>query len=177
MGESMTHTRLGSPFLLCLTLVACSGPAYGTGEVAGGGQAQPLPQVATQDHPRSRPHFVHAGKGPADAAIREAVAAAGDERVVVYIGASWCGPCTAFHKALDAGELDKRLAGVRFVEFDWDLDQARLVAAGYGGRLIPRFALPNPDGSFSGRKIEGGIKGGTAVEHIMGRLEPLLAEE
>jgi thiol-disulfide isomerase/thioredoxin len=128
--------------------------------------------------PRAHPDFVAAGPGEADAAVREALAAAaGDERrsVVVYVGATWCEPCQAFHHAVERGELDDALAGVRFVEFDSDHDTSRLQAAGYGGRLIPRFVLPTADGRGSGERIEGGIKGQGAVEHIMRRLGPLLA--
>jgi hypothetical protein len=76
---------------------------------------------------------------------------------------------------VEAGQLDEPLAGVRFLEFDADADAERLVNAGYDGRLIPRFAMPGSDGRFGGKKIEGGIKGSGSVEHIMRRLEPMLA--
>ncbi len=95
--------------------------------------------------------------------------------LIVYVGASWCGPCQAFHAALERGDLDESLAGVTFLEYDADRDSARLEDAGYGGRLIPRFALPGGDGQFAGQKIEGGIKGDGAVEHIMKRLQPMIA--
>lgn len=109
--------------------------------------------------------------------VREALsaAAADERRVVVYVGATWCEPCQAFHHAVERGELDDALVGVRFVEFDSDHDGARLQAAGYGGRLIPRFVLPDARGRGSEDRIEGGIKGEGAVGHIMRRLGPLLA--
>lgn len=127
--------------------------------------------------PRPRPQFVPAGAGDVEAVVREALAAATAEqrRLVVYVGASWCEPCEAFHAAVERGELDEALAGVRFLDFDSDRDGARLSAAGYGGRLIPRFVVPEPDGRGSDRRMEGGIKGSGAVQHIMGRLGPLLA--
>jgi thiol-disulfide isomerase/thioredoxin len=125
------------------------------------------------DHPR----FAPAGPGEVDAVVREALVAATAEgrRVVVYVGATWCEPCQDFHHAVDRGELDQPLAGIRFVEFDSDHDGARLEAAGYGGRLIPRFVLPDAQGRGSEHRIEGGIKGSGAVAHIMERLGPLLA--
>jgi thiol-disulfide isomerase/thioredoxin len=96
-------------------------------------------------------------------------------RVVVYVGASWCEPCKRFHDAVERGELDAALANIRFLEFDSDRHGAALDAAGFGGRLIPRFALPGDDGRGSGKAIEGGTKGDDAVAHIMARLGPLLA--
>ena len=126
---------------------------------------------------KGAPKFIAASDGTAEATIQAAMVAAKQEQrtVVVYVGASWCEPCQYFHEAVEAGRLDEPLAGVTFVEFDSDRDGERLVAAGYDGRLIPRFALPGEDGRFGGTKIEGGIKGEGAVEHIMRRLGPMLA--
>lgn len=122
----------------------------------------------------AKPSFV-AGAPSGDVADEVRKLVESGANVVVYVGASWCEPCQAFHAALERGELDTALAGVTFVEYDADRDRSRLAAAGYDGRLIPRFALPGDDGRFGGKKIEGGIKGDGAVEHIMKRLEPLLA--
>jgi thiol-disulfide isomerase/thioredoxin len=133
--------------------------------------SQPTPQAAPA--PAAKPAFVPAAPGDVAAAV--ARASVEGTRTVVYVGASWCEPCQAFHHALEAGELDDVLAGVRFVEFDSDADGERLEGAGYGGRYIPRFAIPRADGTPSGEAIEGGIKGGGAVEHIMERLGPMLA--
>jgi thiol-disulfide isomerase/thioredoxin len=131
----------------------------------------PVEQAATV----AKPRFVPAAEsGDAAEQVRTVVGAAEDEEVVVYVGASWCEPCQAFHAALERGDLDASLGGVKFLEFDADRDRARLEAAGYGGRLIPRFALPGADGRFGGKKIEGGIKGDGAVDNILGRLLPLL---
>lgn len=144
------------------------------------GESQPASTAARTGAPKqagARPEFVAAGPGELDAAVREAVAAATAEqrRVVVYVGATWCEPCQEFHQAVERGELDQALAGIRFVELDSDRDGARLEAAGYGGRLIPRFVLPDAQGRGSEQRIEGGIKGSGAVAHIMARLEPMLA--
>lgn len=126
---------------------------------------------------KAKPRFVAvtAGKEVADE-VQGILAASSGEKVVVYVGASWCGPCQEFHGALERGELDADLAGVKFVEYDADVDGERLENAGYGGRLIPRFALPGADGGFGGKKIEGGIKGDGAVKHIMDRLLPMLGD-
>lgn len=156
-----------APWIVCLLLVGCSGKAPDAASEADP-QADNVAKVA-------KPRFVPAAEG-ADVAneVRSVVGASAGEQVIVYVGASWCGPCQAFHAALERGDLDEALAGVKFLEYDADRDRERLELAGYGGRLIPRFAMPGPDGEFGGKKIEGGIKGDGAVEHIMKRLLPLL---
>ncbi len=67
----------------------------------------------------------------------------------MYVGAPWCEPCQVFHQALVAGELDRELSGVRFVEFDLDRDAEPLRAAGYAAPMIPLFALPEASGRAS----------------------------
>lgn len=157
-------------YLPWLLLVGCSGKS-----------PSPPPDRAPEAAPapvakeKAKPRFVPAAEGkPVADEVRGVVAASGEERVVVYVGASWCEPCQEFHGALERGELDEELAGVKFLEYDADVDNERLETAGYGGRMIPRFALPGTDGRFSGKKIEGGVKGKAAVKHIMGRLRPML---
>lgn len=95
-------------------------------------------------------------------------------RLLVYVGATWCEPCRRFHLAVQEGKLDSQFPDLRFLEFDLDKDQPRLVAAGYQSRLIPLFANPGPDGRASGRQMEGSIKGDGAVGEIVPRLTALL---
>jgi thiol-disulfide isomerase/thioredoxin len=130
---------------------------------------------------KARPEFVKASaQGSAIAELVQASqkqAQADGRRLVVYVGATWCEPCQLFHDAVEAGRLDAELAGVRFLEFDADADRGELVDGGYGGRLIPRFAVPGPDGRGDAqRTIEGGTKGDGAVEQIVRRLRPLLED-
>jgi len=95
--------------------------------------------------------------------------------VLVYVGATWCEPCQQFHQAVQAGELDDMLDGVRLVEFDLDADRDPLERAGYASRLIPLFALPKDDGTASLHRIEGSIKGPQALrENLMPRLRAFL---
>ena len=152
-----------------LVTAACleAGPAPQPRKAANQEAASPVAE-------KTGPAFVEATDGEVTAAVREATAAAKPAPVVVYIGATWCEPCMEFHKAVEAGTLDEALAGVTFVEFDLDEDGDRLDAAGYTGRYIPRFTVPNADGTPSPNSIEGGIKGPGAVDHIMQRLRPLI---
>jgi thiol-disulfide isomerase/thioredoxin len=99
------------------------------------------------------------------------------KRTVVYVGAPWCEPCRRFHDALTAGELDKELQQVRFIEFDADADRSALRSAGYQSKLIPLFNLPLESGRASDRQIEGSIKGATAVgQNLLPRLHTLLGQ-
>ncbi len=167
--------------LVLAPVLACTS---GSGQPYGNASPGPAPAEskaaaapATPATSTSTPEFVHPEPGEIPAVIQAAVqsASADARQLVVYIGATWCEPCQAFHDALERGELDDDLAGVRFLEFDADEDGERLRAAGYGGRLIPRFVVPGPDGTAGELRMEGGIKGGGAVANIMERLVPLLS--
>jgi thiol:disulfide interchange protein len=97
-------------------------------------------------------------------------------RVLVYVGASWCEPCQRFHQAVEHGELNGALNGLRFLEFDQDQDAAALKTAGYIYQYIPVLALPDPDGRNHGKMISGSIKGARAVkEDLVPRLQALLS--
>ena len=157
------------PLVLCLLLACSADPT-----------AAPTPRPATPAPPPAAstpPRLVPAPRGGRVAEVVEAERAGAEgTRLVVYVGASWCEPCVAFHDALVAGRLDADLPNVRFLEFDLDRDKARLEADGYTSRYVPLFALPGPDGRASGRQIQGGVKGPNAAASIVERLQPLLAE-
>ncbi len=130
--------------------------------------------MAPEQRSSPPPRLVPAPRGGRVAEVVEAERGSGGP-LVVYVGASWCEPCVAFHDALLAGQFDEDLADVRFLEFDLDRDRARLAADGYSGRYVPLFALPGADGRASGAQIEGGTKGPGAARQLVQRLRPLLA--
>ena len=147
-----------------------------SGDAPGG-----TPSVAakTAEAPAKRPIFVRGPTGGAPVAPFVASELskghAGHYGVLVYVGATWCEPCQGFHRAVAEGELDELLAGVHLLEFDLDADREPLSAAGYASRLIPLFALPNPDGTASENRIEGSIKGPEAVrQNLIPRLRAFL---
>lgn len=119
-----------------------------------------------------------APEGSVDSIVRGALdgARAEGRTLVVYVGATWCEPCQYFHRAAQRGDLDAVFPRMTLLEFDLDKDRERLVAAGYASKYIPLFALPGPDGTASGKQVEGGIKGDGAVGYISGRLEKMLSE-
>ncbi len=106
----------------------------------------------------------------ADAAIRE------NRKLAVYVGAAWCEPCQAFHRAVERGDLDATFPNLTLLEFYLDRDGERLASAGYVSKYIPLFALPARDGAASGKQVEGAIKGPGAVPFIVPRLRTLLAQ-
>lgn len=161
-------------FLLAAALVACERtPTPKPDPAASSAAAATRPARALQF--KAAP----ADRDPVDEVVKRerAEAQASGQRLVVYVGASWCEPCQRFHHAAEEGQLDGKLPPVRFLEFDLDRDSDRLKAAGYTSKYIPLFALPGDDGRGSGQQIEGGIKGDGAVAHITPRLRRLLGAE
>jgi thiol-disulfide isomerase/thioredoxin len=132
---------------------------------------------ATTSSKSSKLQWVAAGPtGDAATVVRHEQEQASKQgrKLLVYVGAKWCEPCRYFHNAALAGELDSVFGNLRVLEFDLDRDKERLVQAGYKSRLIPLFALAAKDGTFSGKMIQGSIKGPGAVEEITPRLQGLL---
>ncbi|MCL2450662.1 MAG: thioredoxin family protein [Polyangiaceae bacterium] len=134
-------------------------------------------EVAPADAATSHVILEPAASGPVGAVVRDALARAGalGRRVVVYVGASWCEPCQRFHRAAEQGELDATFPTLTLLVFDSDRDAKRLAEAGYTSKYIPAFMLPNVDGTSSGQRIQGGVKGEGAVAEIAPRLAELLS--
>lgn len=106
------------------------------------------------------------------AALADARAAR--RRVLVYVGAPWCEPCVALHAAAARGALDAALPGLTLLEFDLDVDEERLAAAGYASKFVPLFVVPGADGRATARATEGARKGGDYVQELVPRLQALL---
>lgn len=106
--------------------------------------------------------------------VHAQVRAAAGRDVLVYVGATWCEPCRHFHDAVTGGRLDVLFPRLTLLEFDLDRDEDRLTRAGYLSEMIPLFARPAPDGTASGRQIEGSVKGEGAVVELTPRLHALV---
>jgi hypothetical protein len=166
--------------------VACKSPAEPAEPGAKGEQAGEPTRARTEESGTAKAatgdgkvHIVASPEaGAVDAAVRTALTVAAAERrtLVVYVGATWCEPCQRFHQAAAHGDLDAAFPRLTLVEFDLDRDRERLAAAGYVSQYIPLFALPAPDGSASGKQIEGAIKGEGAVGVIVPRLKEMLSD-
>lgn len=103
-------------------------------------------------------------------------AQANGRKLVVYVGAKWCEPCTYFHNAAAAGELDGTFPTMTLLEFDHDVHETALKEAGCVGKMIPLFARPTAEGRCSKERIEGAIKGPAAVPFITPKLKRLIGE-
>jgi thiol:disulfide interchange protein len=153
---------------------ACNGSGHR------GSEAKKVGAVVASAIPKSRakPQLKHrSDAAPLEQFVQQHVeeADAQGQRVLVYVGATWCEPCQRFHKSLESGELDEALAGTKFLEFDADKDRAELRTAGYTSKYIPLFSVPDHSGHSSGLAIEGSIKGDDAVKKdLVPRLLALL---
>jgi hypothetical protein len=127
--------------------------------------------------PGPQVRFERAGEGDVAMLVRAFVAAARAEgrTPIVYVGASWCEPCGYFHAAATRGDLDHDLPPLSLLEFDLDVDAARLATAGYSSQMIPLFAVPSEDGRASERRIEGSIHGAGSPAEIAPRLRAILS--
>ncbi|MBK9261042.1 MAG: thioredoxin family protein [Polyangiaceae bacterium] len=135
------------------------------------------PAARSQTKDTARIEWIKAPAGEDAAAVvkRELERAHADKKtLLVYVGATWCEPCTRFHEAAERGELDGVFPNLRLVEFDLDVDAERLAKAGYASKMIPLFAVPSENGTSSSKHIEGSIKGEGAVMNLRNRLKPLI---
>ncbi|WP_438033523.1 protein kinase domain-containing protein [Sorangium sp. So ce204] len=145
-------------------------------------QAAPMP-VAAPAVVTTRPAALRAELEPAPeggelaALVQQARERARREgrELVVYVGAPWCEPCTRFHDAVKAGQLDAVLPALRLLEFDVDRDRERLAEAGYASEMIPLFVVPGEDGRGTPLRVEGSVKGERAVDEIVPRLAVILS--
>jgi hypothetical protein len=158
-------------------LVACRGSSEGQRDPAPSSAASSTSGAASASAPAGHLKIEEApAGGDVEPLVRDAItrADAAKRHLVVYVGATWCEPCQRFHHAAAEGKLDDALPDVDVLAFDLDRDNERLASAGYVSKLIPLFALPAPDGTASGRQVEGGIKGEGAVGYITPRIKSLL---
>jgi hypothetical protein len=164
--------------LLAAALTSCSHSANEHGKEKSSTSTASRVSGTSADQAPPPGFLRYPGKGGAiEPWIQEQVelAEAAKLRVLVYVGASWCEPCQRFHRAVEHGELNGTLNGLRFLEFDQDQDAAALKTAGYIYEYIPVLALPDPDGRNHGKMISGSLKGPRAVkEDLVPRLQALL---
>src|SRR5258706_15148400 len=103
-----------------------------------------LPAVAKS---HAKPQLAHRSQpaAPLEQFVQQHVeeADASGQRVLVYVGATWCEPCQRFHKALESGQLDEALAGSKLIEFGLDRDRSEHRAAVYPPQFIPLFSWPD----------------------------------
>lgn len=139
----------------------------------------PMPKQPSAVDPPAQKRLVWrdaAAEGPLPAQVQQAAQEAQErgQRLLVYVGASWCEPCRYFHDAARQGQLDGELAQVMVLAYDADRDRARLEAAGYQSKMIPLLAIPTAGGLNSGKMLQGSVKGPGAVGDLVPRVQRLL---
>lgn len=164
------------PTALFATLVACSTPEVEARRDEARASSTSSSMVGAKlDPPRLVP--VPAGLKDGRAWVLAELAANANRPVILYVGATWCEPCKAFHDALAAGALDDELAGAIFLEFDLDQHGALLGPEDLAceSKLVPLFARPNADGTCGAQRAEGGLKGAQALASVVPRVKKLIA--
>ena len=165
-----------SAAVLAAALSACDAPS----DVTARPSSERVASAAALTAPK--PEILKAAPGLADGRVwvrTEMKRAEMEQRkLVIYVGASWCEPCVRFHDAVLAGQLDRELAGVRFLELDADVHERIRGEADLGcsSRMIPLFARPTAEGRCGAERVEGAIKGDGAVGFILPRLVGLLRD-
>jgi hypothetical protein len=154
---------------IALASAACTS---NNGNGSNGSNANAAPKV----DPTATVRFINAPQGDVAPLVVKELARAQSEkrRLLLYVSAPWCEPCRVFHEAVDRGELTGQVGALDLLAFDGDMDAERLIIANYESRFIPAFHLPLADGQSSGKKIEGSVKGGGAVNDLVPRLKELL---
>jgi hypothetical protein len=179
-GPPARSFALGIAASALVALAACAPPVAEPSRDASPSAiaSSPSPPASTAPRSHARPELV--AVAPTEPTVRarlasEAARAEADGRVLLaYVGATWCEPCQRFHDALVRGELDRELAGVRFVEFDFDAHGPGLTEAGCTSRMIPLFSRVSSDGACTERRHGGAIKGDGAVDFLLPRVKELM---
>ena len=86
--------------------------------------------------------------------VREAAAEAKGVPVV-YIGATWCGPCKQYKAALSDPRMVEAHTGAHIIELDADKHTKALKALQIQPRGVPHWEMVNQDATPIGRTIDG----------------------
>jgi hypothetical protein len=108
------------------------------------------------------------GKLPALLAAEAQAAKKQGLRAFVEIGATWCGPCKALRRAIDARDplIVDALKGADLIELDLDQWEAQLKDAGLSAKAVPVFFALDDKGRPTGRTIDGGAWAADTPENM-----------
>lgn len=165
----MTIRQWTRATLLCATTVACfpvvacsSGPSANEG-TADAPTVQPKPArsgTSTKTPVKSSPDApsiawtMISTKTDDAAAVREAVVQATGVPVV-YIGATWCGPCKQYKAALSDPRMIEAHTGAHIIELDADKHTKTLTELGIRPAGVPHWEMVDKTANPTGRTIDG----------------------
>lgn len=89
------------------------------------------------------------------------------QKPVLYIGATWCEPCSALKKYKSDPRMAEAFQGTYVIELDlddWKVDE--LKALGFRAGVVPVFHVLGADGRASGPTIDGGAWGDNIPENM-----------
>jgi thiol-disulfide isomerase/thioredoxin len=110
---------------------------------------------------------VHPGTGPLAALVAAEIAThpTGNLKPIVYLGASWCGPCQEIKRSKDDPRMLDAFDGAMVIEVDIDeWNKEQLTALGYKTGVIPVFIAVDRDARALGPMIDGGAWGDNVPE-------------
>jgi len=174
--NALAASGLVGVVLLCSVGCSDSAPSN-TAKKSGPAEAAPAPSVE-QPAPQKVVHTKKAvsaskkvawttisEKGDATAAVRKSAKTAKGVPVV-YVGATWCGPCKVYKASLDDPRMVQAHRPVHIIELDADKHTEALSAVGIQPNGVPHWEMVDPSGKSVGKHIDGGAWGDNTVENM-----------
>jgi len=94
---------------------------------------------------------------------------------VVYIGATWCGPCKVYKARLDDPRMVQAHRTVHIIELDADLHMGTLEALGITPAGVPHWEKVDTAGRATGTAIDGRAWKENTIESMAPALEQFFA--
>ncbi|MBL8606080.1 MAG: hypothetical protein JNL38_02120 [Myxococcales bacterium] len=115
--------------------------------------------------------------GPLAAQLKSKIAGAPPgTKPVVYVGATWCGPCVSIKKTKSDPLMVDAFRGAFVIELDLDeWKDADLTPLGYKTGAIPVFFAVDGEGKALGPKIDGGAWGDNVPANMAPPLKKFVA--
>lgn len=116
--------------------------------------------------------------GPLAAQVKAKIAesATSGAKPIVYVGATWCGPCVSIKKTKTDPLMVDAFRGAFVIELDLDeWKEADLKPLGYETRALPVFFAVDREGKALGPKIDGGAWGDNVPANMAPPLKKFVA--
>lgn len=126
--------------------------------------------AVTSEPPSTGPHpgihWTTLDKGANKAGTLEAAAGKASGVPVVYVGATWCGPCKVYKSTLTDPRMVAAHKGAHIIEVDLDVHPKALQSVGIQPAGVPHWEMLDSSGQRVGRTIDGGHWDDNTVENM-----------